>query len=371
MKRRKIRIACILVLVTIVMNPFAMKDKHVLAAKQSYLTKEQVQFYEFCFAHLGNLSATNEEANYKQYGYLLYCLLNDFDSSNKLPVEVKGKHAGDGRLYSVADMKKLLTAIVGDRDIDIKKCVNSGLSLKGEFMEFIGSSGGGWGESTIIDITKGKNGNLVVTGYSYCVYDGTSVVKEVNGNYIWQSVKYYMERFTATLQPDSSCFSGYRLLSNKVSEVRNPKGTLSVSSTLVEKGYDHSKRNLVDGKMETAWVEGKSGSGVGETIQYKFKKKTKIYGVAITNGYFKNENVFRKNQRIKNLTLQAGKKKKNYTCIDFSELEYIDSYSLGYTDLILFDQPVTTTTLKLTINTVYPGTAFTDTCVSEFQILYQ
>jgi len=132
--------------------------------------------------------------------------------------------------------------------------------------------------------------------------------------------------------------------------------------------------NLIDMNLETAWVS----KGVGGWVEFTFKEP--IHGLAgyiLANGYQKSETTYTQNNRIKVLKMEikqsgkdwidsySGKREfqdEPYTPAYFENLmrhsEYFDFFdSYGYEDAI--------EKIRFTIEEVYPGTKYDDTCISE------
>ena len=120
----------------------------------------------------------------------------------------------------------------------------------------------------------------------------------------------------------------------------------------------HHPRNVVDGNKNTAWVEGSPDDGIGEWIKLTFTESKKINKIGVIPGYAKTDRIFKANNRVKSATL---------------------IFSNGDTQVVAFeDQPemqyftITsgkkTAYVKLVINSVYKGTKYQDTCISEIGI---
>ncbi|MFM9938272.1 MAG: NADase-type glycan-binding domain-containing protein [Hyphomicrobiaceae bacterium] len=80
-----------------------------------------------------------------------------------------------------------------------------------------------------------------------------------------------------------------------------------VSSVLPTSGVNtgpYGPRGLFDGDPETAWVEGKSGDGVGEWIVLSWPDERQVAGFTIVNGYAKTSRHFEINGRVKRLQLE-------------------------------------------------------------------
>ena len=143
---------------------------------------------------------------------------------------------------------------------------------------------------------------------------------------------------------------------DKVTEPVPPEFTwVSASSEL--KTYE---ANLtIDGKLETAWLEGVKGNGIGEWIMYSAESDQTVSSITIYNGYLKNDKVYINNGRIKKLSLEFSDGE--IITKDISKTNYSEAKK-GY--VITFDTPKITSSIKLTILDAYQGAYYTDTGIS-------
>ncbi len=105
----------------------------------------------------------------------------------------------------------------------------------------------------------------------------------------------------------------------------------------------------------TKWVPSKdSKNGVSEWIQINATEAQYVKGIAILNGYHKSAETWSNNNRVKNCTLTfSNGQSKNVTLDDTMDLIKID-----------LDTPVSTTYVRLTINSVYSGAKWDDTAIT-------
>ena len=135
-------------------------------------------------------------------------------------------------------------------------------------------------------------------------------------------------------------------------------------------GKNYSGMNLVDEDYTTAWVEGVSGNGVGETITLHLEKEQLVYGVQICNGYTANYDLYNKNGLLTDVRIDFGKGKvadgslNGYAFEGISE-DYLAEYNLNKVEL---DEPVMTDTITITITGAKPGVKYDDICVSEIKV---
>jgi len=139
--------------------------------------------------------------------------------------------------------------------------------------------------------------------------------------------------------------------------------TTSASSHLpTDHGGQYQSWMAMDGSLETSWVEGVAGPGVGEWIQLSFPGMIEIYYINLDVGYDRDEDIFYANNRIKRAT------------IIFSNGEQIEltlSDRRGMQMIALARAPgpnIETTFVKVIIEEVYPGSRHNDTCLAEIEV---
>lgn len=127
------------------------------------------------------------------------------------------------------------------------------------------------------------------------------------------------------------------------------------SSSLSEYNMTHFPNRLTDGDYTTGWVEGAAGQGVGEFVKFTFDNDFTFNGVTVYAGYHKNADIYEKNSRPKDLRITfSDGSSKVYPLEDVMEGQKI-----------VFDAPVTTRFMMFTIESVYPGSKYEDTVITE------
>ena len=135
---------------------------------------------------------------------------------------------------------------------------------------------------------------------------------------------------------------------------------ISSSSNMAPQGnVTYDARNVIDGNPSTAWTEGAPDSGIGEKIFFKSSSEQKVSHLQIMNGYCKSEDLYMKNNRVKNIRIVFS----DGTSIDRSLTDEFANY-----DLIVLTEPVFCNEFYIEITDVYKGTHYDDTCISEIVI---
>ena len=152
--------------------------------------------------------------------------------------------------------------------------------------------------------------------------------------------------------------------------------TLSSSSL----GQSYRSSNICDGKVETAWVEGVKGNGIGEWIKIKLdaikdspsSTPFSIIEVGIIPGYGKSSETWSENNRVKTATLVVYSPPPSYPKeyqwmvfrLNFQDKNNVQYFKLPDRKKAINLDPMTKE-VWLRIDEVYKGTKYDDTCISE------
>jgi len=158
--------------------------------------------------------------------------------------------------------------------------------------------------------------------------------------------------------------------------------TLSTfASSTLGKAYEGA--NIYDGKIDTAWVEGVGGNGIGEWIKIDIEAYSslaeftttpfEITSFSVIPGYGKSAKTWIENNRVKKLLVviysppKAIPKENEWVVI---RLNFRDENKFQVFTLPLAQMTTSIDEMKKTvwlrIEEVYRGTKYEDTCISEF-----
>lgn len=153
---------------------------------------------------------------------------------------------------------------------------------------------------------------------------------------------------------------GQEMTSNQMisSASMSAVATVSATSALSEYNMTHSSDRIMDNDTSTAWVEGVSGQGEGESVIFTFDGVYKVSGFVIYGGYQKNSDLYYKNSRPASLKVMYS---------DGSSQICNLSDTLGAQTFTLAN-PVETSSITFTIQSVYAGNKYEDTVISEISI---
>ena len=143
------------------------------------------------------------------------------------------------------------------------------------------------------------------------------------------------------------------------------------SSHLKPQGRNrYDARNIDDGLVNTAWIEGVKGYGIGEVITFTFTRKNfkeahlekiNFNGFFVINGYCKDKKTWKENSRVKKIRIEHNDKPRCEAILHDSM--NVQRISLSTVWLRPGD------TIKVTILAVYPGEKYQDTAISELMPL--
>jgi len=127
--------------------------------------------------------------------------------------------------------------------------------------------------------------------------------------------------------------------------------------------FKYGPESLFDGAMDTAWVEGMPGQGIGQWIVIEFDQLRLVKAIEINNGYNKDRDIYEKNSRVKEFKVEFSEREKRSVVLkDTGTMQPI---------ALPNDQPLKAYWIKFTIESVYPGkkTEWEDTAISELRIV--
>ncbi|MFI3313505.1 MAG: hypothetical protein R3Y62_06420, partial [Eubacteriales bacterium] len=143
--------------------------------------------------------------------------------------------------------------------------------------------------------------------------------------------------------------------------------TASASSTLdfeTKRDYRYQVANMFDNDFSTSWVEGRDGYGEGECFYLGFEMDNfNISGIAMVNGYASSENFYTANARVHAATIEITTKNGNQDTFQVQFADGMMEYQYIYFEDVYEDVAV----VKFTIDSVYPGSQYEDTCIAELR----
>lgn len=219
-------------------------------------------------------------------------------------------------------------------------------------------------DKTSWDFFNNKLEEYVYTQDSFIINTYTYKYTEKNPyNELILSKDNYQENFIALLPEDKNFFLVYSTDSDK--PMHNgffSKNSLlfignckyKTSSYLIEDEIEYKAQNLGILDLYKPWVEGKSDSGLGETIEI-ISPKEKISSLTISNGFVsRKKETYYNNNRVKKLRITNAKNKDDLQEIILEDTANPVEYKLNfYSNEIILE-----------ILSVYKGEKYDDTCVN-------
>ncbi len=143
-----------------------------------------------------------------------------------------------------------------------------------------------------------------------------------------------------------------------------PSKIQSSSFLKPSKETDYKAENAHDFDKRTAWVEGVSGYGIGEYLEYEFvggNYETPITKVILINGYVKSESAWQNNSRVKKLKMYLNGIP--YAILNLQDNSNFQTFSIGE----ITPKKNEAVLLKFEIIDVYKGAKFDDTAIGELE----
>ena len=148
--------------------------------------------------------------------------------------------------------------------------------------------------------------------------------------------------------------------------IENEFSLLSSSSLKAQGKNTYSPKNIDDYNLQSAWIEGKAGLGIGEWVEYNFdqadfsKSDIELNGLYLFNGYRKNLDTWKQNSRITKMKMIVNGK-------DFAILNLHNSYKIQSTDFPALKLK-NIKTIRFEILEAYKGDKFEDVALSELKL---
>lgn len=139
-------------------------------------------------------------------------------------------------------------------------------------------------------------------------------------------------------------------------------GTVCATSVLPKwRTVTYGPANMFDGRLDTAWVEGVDGVGAGQRITLIFDDERLVSGISFLNGYHKSKDLFQKNGRITAINVDTSSGEQLTTQVADDPGEQVRT----------FDRPTRLKWITISIASAVAGTKYTDTAISEMQVLFE
>ena len=123
---------------------------------------------------------------------------------------------------------------------------------------------------------------------------------------------------------------------------------------------DYGPHQVLDGYKSTVWAEGVEGPGYGESITLYLDSVHTVKQLKIVNGLINSSDGYYKNNRVASMTISFPD--------GTSQIASLSDDNTGY-QVINLSQSVETSSITLTIDSVYSGYKYDDTCIAEVVVM--
>jgi hypothetical protein len=205
-------------------------------------------------------------------------------------------------------------------------------------------------------------------GQRYGIEGASDALREQIAGYQWTGAQV---RVWGRLYTDVPAYEGRSLWVERIEAVAEvpvqfrdviPFATSSASSNLpTDHGGQYQSWMAMDGALETSWVEGAAGPGVGEWIQFDFPGTVEVSHINMDVGYDRDDDIFYANNRIKRVIL-------SFSTGEQIEMELADARGMQTIVLARAPIPLQTTFVRISIAAVYAGSRHDDTCLAEVEV---
>ena len=132
---------------------------------------------------------------------------------------------------------------------------------------------------------------------------------------------------------------------------------ISASSHITQEGVNNDATAAIDGDEITSWQEGADGDGIGEALFINLTRDYEIRYIKFKLGNWRSAETYRQNNRPRKLAVQIG------------DVVYNVEFPDGQTEYCLaLSKDLSANYISITIQSVYSGDDWDDTCISEVGI---
>ena len=136
-----------------------------------------------------------------------------------------------------------------------------------------------------------------------------------------------------------------------------PISSAHATSTISQSDVVNTPIVVFDGLDETSWQEGVEGYGIGEGLVGYFSDPFAVKYIGFKLGNWKSDKYYFGNAKPKTLTIKLGEFEEQITFTGERRVEWVK-----------IDGNVVTDSIQVTINDIYPGTDWEDTCIAEISV---
>lgn len=134
------------------------------------------------------------------------------------------------------------------------------------------------------------------------------------------------------------------------------EGSPTATNHMVTKRGSYPAENIFDGDIGTCWQDGVEGNGEGTEISVSLSESCEIQYIVISNGRAATDQLYEENSRVYQMEIS--------TLDHPTKVVELPDENIPIA-IKMDDWEMVPTEITFRINSVYPGSKYTDTCISE------
>lgn len=245
------------------------------------------------------------------------------------------------------------------------------------------SPAGNWGNGVvsdfelIMDISAFEKKGIFLTSFSFArptedtPYNASEINLEQYGFEMQSDGVYKLNTKDFKINGDSYLFFDYNtheyLEKLEIIEANQNNNIKTVRTSTTLDGY--SPKNMFDSNLETAWVEGSEGLGVGDWIELEFDKPMLIDAIYLLNGFHNNESTLVEKGRVGSFDIYVYTEDGEEHYYQYEKVNKVDKVLGVYTEFFTYRLSNNITKLKLVIKDAENGSVYEDIAISELIVL--
>jgi len=146
---------------------------------------------------------------------------------------------------------------------------------------------------------------------------------------------------------------------------------VEASSVLENKKSSYGAANVKGFNQKTAWVEGAKKSGIGEGLTLTISPPVHLSHLGIMPGYFKSKKRYYQNNRVARIKIELNGRHTIKATLHDDYHRLLPGNPKAHQFISLKDFTEKIKTIEVTIDKVYRGTTFDDTCIGSIVLRKQ
>lgn len=236
-----------------------------------------------------------------------------------------------------------------------------------------------WGKGVAGKFNMQIDAQQVVYNGGSIAFGGMTLREKITGIFEYDGVNVKLgDLGRLRIMYDNSAFQKFGRYLTGNQNINKHIKSIRTSSSL---GDNYVAEKMTDGNLNTCWADGAGEDGAGQFIDIEFDSTMQVFAVLIVNGFARSEELFYKNNRVKQMDASGTCDPEAY----ISNRESFESYSdcdsawkpvnakIPWASCTIAcdmgDASLCAKKLRLTVKEIYPGSKYDDVCISEIYIL--